>query len=194
MKRVRDFRDRALDTRDTRARFLIVCEGKRTEPGYFRSFRVNAVVKISGQGRNTLSLVEKAIELSETDAFDQVWCVFDRDSFPHDDFNAAIALAKKSKFKVAFTNEAFELWYLLHYSYVISSHTRREYISLLSKNLGFKYEKTTTLYDRLLDMQPQAIKNAKRLATEYKPFDPVSCNPSTTVHVLVEELNKHLIE
>ncbi len=50
----------------TRRWFLIVCEGEKTEPNYFRSFPVDTkVIKldIKGEGKNTKSLVEKAIEL-----------------------------------------------------------------------------------------------------------------------------------
>ena len=43
--------------------FLIVCEGEKTEPNYFRSFPVNKNLirlDIKGEGKNTKSLVEKA--------------------------------------------------------------------------------------------------------------------------------------
>jgi hypothetical protein len=100
--------------------FLIVCEGRRTEPNYFRAFRVpaNVQVQIEGKGYNTLSLVERAVVLAAEQSYDQVWCVFDRDSFPVDSFNSALALARLHSFHVAYSNEAFELWYLLHYHYV----------------------------------------------------------------------------
>lgn len=39
--------------------FLIVCEGTRTEPNYFKAFRVrSATVEVKGSGYNTRSLVE----------------------------------------------------------------------------------------------------------------------------------------
>jgi hypothetical protein len=50
----------------TRKWFLIVCEGEKTEPYYFKSFPVDPTViklDIKGEGKNTKSLVEKAIEL-----------------------------------------------------------------------------------------------------------------------------------
>ncbi len=49
---------RLVGIRDLRPRFLIVCEGEKTEPNYFKSFRVNAVVEVKGTGRSTLDLVE----------------------------------------------------------------------------------------------------------------------------------------
>jgi hypothetical protein len=39
-------------------------------------------------------------------------------------------------------------------------------------------------------LQSQAIKNSKRLLEQYNPPQPAIDNPSTTVHLLVEELNK----
>ncbi len=47
-------------------RILIVCEGGRTEPNYFRSFRITSVhVNIQGKGMNTDSLVEETIRMKE---------------------------------------------------------------------------------------------------------------------------------
>lgn len=73
--------------------FLIVCEGVRTEPEYFKSFRITtATVKAVGQAMNTISLVNKAISIRDADekkkrSYDQCWVVFDKDDFPAKDFN-----------------------------------------------------------------------------------------------------------
>lgn len=72
-----------------RQRILIICEGSKTEPEYFKKFPVNTEIvdiTIDGPGYNTLSLVNKAIEMKEKEEkkhmpYNQVWCVFDRDSF-----------------------------------------------------------------------------------------------------------------
>ncbi len=59
---------RRINVRELRQRFLIVCEGEKTEPNYFRSFRVpKAVVDVRGVGRNTVSLIRKALELMDDD-------------------------------------------------------------------------------------------------------------------------------
>jgi hypothetical protein len=42
-------------TRSPHKTVLIVCEGARTEPDYFESFRLSKVVKTVGTGTNTLS-------------------------------------------------------------------------------------------------------------------------------------------
>jgi len=41
-KRRKGRRPRKTGNRNLRKRFLIVCEGKQTEPNYFRAFRANA--------------------------------------------------------------------------------------------------------------------------------------------------------
>jgi RloB-like protein len=188
---------RKVDTRNIRERFLIVCEGAKTEPNYFKSFRVNRTIfeaDIRGFGYNTLSLVNKAIELKAEDDYDQVWCVFDRDSFPAQIFNAAFDKAKREGIKIAYSNEAFELWYLLHFQYYDSAIKRKEYERMLTKLLGHKYEKNSeNIYEELIDLQADAIRNAKRLHASYSPRNPERDNPSTTVFELVEALNKFIV-
>ena len=75
------FTAREIGTRDPIPTFLIVCEGAKTEPNYFRSFPVSTrpEVTIVGAGCETIAVVNKAIELMENKQFDRVWCVFDRD-------------------------------------------------------------------------------------------------------------------
>jgi hypothetical protein len=179
--------------------FLIVCEGGKTEPNYFKAFKLSsASIRVEGVGMNTLSLVQvtlKIIERAKKDGihYDQVWCVFDKDDFPIQNFNNAIDLANKIKIRVAYSNEAFELWYLLHFHYYNSGVSRNQYFSMLSKLLNESYKKNdTTMYQKLLDKQSNAISNAKKLLKTYYPANPGKDNPSTTVHRLVIELNKFL--
>ena len=108
--------------REVKQSFLIVCEGMCTEPDYFKAFRMTtATIKAVGQGMNTISLVNKAISIRDTDmkkkrTYDQCWIVFDKDDFPANDFNQAIALAERNGFRVAYSNQAFEYWFLLHFN------------------------------------------------------------------------------
>lgn len=185
---------RKVATRDVRKRFLIVCEGEKTEPNYFRSFRVpKNVVDIQGVGRNPSQLVKKVkhLESKGDDDYDEIWCVFDRDSWTIEDFNSAISSAKAQGFKVAYSNEAFELWYLLHFEYLNTGISRVNYISKLSSLLGQEYQKNSeTIYDELLDKQHIAIRNATNLLEQYDVCIPSADNPSTTVHNLVNALNE----
>ena len=95
---------------------LIVCDGKNTEPDYFGQLRLRFVrVKTVGEGYNTTSLVERAVQLQQEADYAQVWVVFDRDSFEPHAFHEAIRLAEKNGFGVAWSNQSFEYWLILHF-------------------------------------------------------------------------------
>ena len=198
--RTQSYADRMIEIREERERFLIVCEGTATEPNYFLSFPVpRGVVDVRGTGRNTKSVVQEAIQRrdaakKENDAYDQVWCVFDRDSFPPDHFNEALELAVREKISVAFSNEAFEIWYLLHLEYYETGISRQDYRGKLTSLLTHPYEKNSrTIYDELFTRQPDALRNARRLHEQYQPPSPEKDNPCTTVYLLVEQLNLFLL-
>ena len=182
--------------------FLIVCEGVCTEPEYFKSFRITtATVKAVGQAMNTVSLVNKAINIRDADekkkrSYDQCWVVFDKDDFPAKDFNQAIQLARKNGFHVAYSNQAFEYWFLLHFNLYKGPLHRNNYAGMLSKLIGMPYSKNEVfgamMYNRLVTLQQQAIKNAKTVLDEISKGNPAMEESSTTVHLLVEELNKYI--
>ena len=80
------------NVRELHVRFLIVCEGKKTEPLYFEALITNHTstvreVTIEGEGRATVALVErteeirKDLERKNNMSFDRVWVVFDKDDF-----------------------------------------------------------------------------------------------------------------
>jgi len=194
--------DRPAETRRMnrapRTRVLIVCEGAKTEPLYFKGFPLADVIdfKVVGAGSNTVSVVQEAINLRDAayradKPFNEAWCVFDRDSFKAERFNLACQLAQQKHIRTALTNEAFELWYLLHFHFHDVGISRATYSDRLTKILGFKYEKNNPkMYELLLEKQPDAIRNAKKLLTRYPRWNPECHNPSTSVHKLVERLNE----
>jgi hypothetical protein len=186
----RSYMQRHVDALPIRQRFLIVCEGEKTEPFYFQRFRVpGLVVQVDALGMDTVRVVQRAIELRAQDDYDQPWCVFDKDDFPDKNFNDAIALARRNEIRVAYSNQSFELWYVLHFDYMRSSITREDYMRILDERLGHKYKKnSTTIYDELHDRQATAIRNARTLLNEYHPPRPARDDPSTKVHLLVEQL------
>jgi hypothetical protein len=189
---------RRTNFREVRQRFLIICGGEQTEPNYFRAFRTpSVVITVHAIGRSPLEVVESARkrcqgERRKGEQYDQVWCVFDRDEFPGQDFDAAIALAHKYQMGVAYSNEAFELWYLLHFSYHDTAVSRQDYMAKLNSLLGHPYAKNSeTMYNELEPRLPEAIRNAQRLLAQYDPPHPANDNPSTTVHLLVEQLKRY---
>jgi hypothetical protein len=194
MNRQINFTSRREQTKKPRKAFLIVCEGSKTEPHYFESFRLpRDVFDIEGCGANTESVVKVAIRLAKEKSYDEVWCVFDRDSFKKQQVNTAILSAETAGFKVAFSNESFELWYVLHFGYLDVAQNRHQYCSALSKHMGCKYEKNSEqMYEKLLSLQKDAIKNAKRLANTVSNSSWANRIPYTGVYLLVEALNKEM--
>lgn len=191
---------RRVATRRPEKTFLIICEGTKTEPNYFKSFRVlSANVEIIGTARNTMSLVHYAQDILEEqpDEFDEIWLVFDKDSFSRRSFNNAVFYCQQHEaegFRAAYSNEAFELWYLLHFDAIKRPLSRFRYGQMLTQRLGRAYKKNDPhLYEKLRGRQDIAIQNARYLY-KHRSNSPARDNPSTTVYQLVEELNKHLKE
>jgi hypothetical protein len=190
--------------------FLIYCEGENTEPEYFDSFPVTTETEVKpiGLGRSRTALVEKVLELIakiEKDNDQEIWVVFDRDvkyenkEQEDKDFNEAITLANKNDIKCAYSNDCFELWFVLHDEYLESALHRTQIYSKLSEKFGFNYEKdgkgkdfAKSLYPMFLDRLPYAIRNAKRLHSVHSDKEYHLQNPCTTVYELVEALNENL--
>ena len=188
--------------REIKQSFLIVCEGEKTEPDYLKAFRMTAAtIKAVGQAMNTMTLVNKAISIREADqkrkrVYDQCWVVFDKDDFPAKDFNQAIQLAEKNGFRVAYSNQAFEYWFLLHYNLYTGAIHRNQYKDMLTRLTGMPYSKSegygAVMYNLLLFRQQQAISNADTVLAEISHGNPAEEESSTTVQRLVLELNKYL--
>ena len=68
-----------------------------------------------------MNLVQATQEIvkNEDFTFDEVWCVFDMDVQNSDkdfaNFDNSIDRAKSLGYNVAYSNDCFELWLLLHY-------------------------------------------------------------------------------
>ncbi len=188
------FRRRPVDVRDIHQRFLIVCEGEKTEPAYFQSFRgPHVVVRIKSANIDPARIVETAVkQWKEQKAdYDQVWCVFDRDEVTVERFNRALELARTRNIKIAYSNPLFELWFLLHFQDCTGPLARQEYGSRLSQCLGRSYAKNDAdMYDRLEPHMDDATRRAERLLDRYHPSQPFNDDPSTTVHLLVQELRR----
>ena len=206
-KEAKAAKKRKENVREKLVRFLIVCEGTKTEPHYFEALindYISAVreVKIDGEGRGTVALVDKTqdikleLEYKNAMVFDRVWVVFDKDDF--EDFNDAINKAKKLGFQSAWTNEAFELWYYLHFEYLDTGISRSAYIKILEEvfknrmgDENFKYLKGNPDIYKLLQQygrEDLAKRFAKRLRKNYTGSDYAKHKPCTMVDKLVEEL------
>lgn len=199
-----------VDTIPINKSILIVCEGQ-TEKLYFESFPVLGLkveaIDLGGQSKTKLvETTERILESSEFD-YDEIWCVFDMDykngETEFADFDNAINKAKQLGYKVAYSNDSFELWFYLHYNRIEAQHLRTFYYEQLSEKWNINYERDgkkyafcLKIYNMLLEdsdsSQEKAIKNAEELYEKQKDLTYHLQNPVTTVFQLVNVLNENL--
>ncbi len=210
---IRPFRPRRYDMF-----ILIVCEDQNTEPYYFRQFKKlfpeeTVYLREVGTGKKPKGIVEQAIIERETlsvearKTIDEVWVVFDKDDEGNNattlaSFNTAWQLAGKENINIAFSNEVFELWLLLHFNDIGSASPmpRADIYSSLETAIKsfdthkmFVYEHGKILViDALIKLgsEVKAIERAEKLLSEQKSKQPIDANPSTTVHILVKRLRE----
>ncbi len=189
---------------------LIVCEGRNTEPSYFRQFKLaSAHIKAVGDGNNTVSLVNQAIQLNTAGKYEQVWCVFDKDDFSANDFNNAIAMATAQGFLVAYSNQSFEYWLILHFEdHQGGAMNRSDYEGKINRYinpLDANYDGTdskiiTDDFFELLNAKDEqtgqfryqlAIQRAERNYNQWDHASPANEESTTTVFKIVEEILKY---
>jgi hypothetical protein len=233
------------DTRtiDTIATFIIFCEDENDEPAYFRSFgvehkvKVNAIENQKQSKLNLLNTIENCVDDGlmqfengkykiKDDVTEHIWCVYDRD-MEHEDhtkinkkddheFTSAIASAISYGVNVGWSNDAFELWILLHFEDVpVGQRLHRKYIyerltdilrtiqprtpdlDAITSHPNFNYKdrfkKKGYFYTYILPLlKPRlnnAIERAKKLEAVYAAHTfHHECNPCTKVHHLVNQL------
>ncbi|MDO8727606.1 MAG: RloB family protein [Candidatus Methanoperedens sp.] len=181
--------------------FLIVCEGEKTEPMYFKRYRkrhCNLIIKTpeskSTDPVNLVKFAKEQIKKEELDlkTGDAIWCVFDCDENTNENMSRAIKIAGKDV-NICLSNPSFELWFLLHFTSIVSKLFRSEVIEKLKKEIP-DYEKNKDVYDLLVNKREIALKNAKKLIELHKKnginLISVESNPSTQVCFIAEEILK----
>ena len=202
-------------------RYYIFCEGEQTEPLYFSGFkkliednpiyREMVLVEIEPCGAETLRVVQQAVTYVEKNNINkgQIWCVYDKDSFPVEHFNGAQQKidelnrlsSEGLQYHAAWSNECIEFWFLLHFSFYTSNNYRSEYIKSLNHHfsrLGLheykKNDKDTFLILQDHGDPKKAIRYAQRIIQENRHASPAEIAPGTKVFELVMELAKYLPE
>lgn len=202
-------------------RYYIFCEGEKTEPLYFDGFksliednpiyREMVLIEIEPCGAETLRVVQQAEKYVEKHNIEkgQIWCVYDKDSFPAEHFNAAQQrieeLNQQSdnnlEYHAAWSNECIEFWFLLHFVYYTANNSRSEYIKTLNHQyskcglMGYKKNDKETFSNLLTYGSPKAaIRNAIKILQGNGYRTPSQIAPGTKVYELVIELAKYLPE
>lgn len=197
----------AVNSRTKNKTFLIVCEGQ-TEELYFKSFPVlTATIQTVKTGSSNMTLVDAVEQYRRAGSYDEVWCVFDFDTNPMiqrqgEEFNRAIRKAQDRGYHCAYSNDAFELWFVLHYRYLDQQQHRDYFYEVLSgiwkinytkegKTLRFAKNIYRLLSEDTKASQQAAIANSHRLLVLHDGKPCHLQNPVTTVFQLVERLNEH---
>lgn len=186
---------------------LIVCEGVNTEVSYFRQFKLaTAKVIITGAGAGAVKVLEKAKQVYNPEEHGIIACVFDKDDVPDDVFNATVFEAERLGFLCAWSNQAFEYWFLLH----LIDHQgepmhRKVYPQKLNELLkvdGIRYDGkkskrvTDAMFDYFEAIDPQtgktrvalAIERSERNEKRQNSRQPAQSESCTRVHHLVKVL------
>lgn len=201
--------------------FLIVCEDEKTEPEYFQQFvdlfpDRTLYLRPVGTGLSPLGVVNQAIiekaklqeeSKKEFGKDDAVWVVFDKDDAHQNDttrqkFDRAFEIAKTNKFEIAYSNEAFELWFLLHLEEVPLHPPipRSDIYTRLGELIRQNPNESTFVYDHgdtkivqkinQFGNESKAIERAEILLQAQNGVPPIQANPSTKVHLLVKALRE----
>lgn len=191
--------------REPQPRILIVCEDSKSSAFYLedliRDLSLSAVgVRGKECGSAPSSVLSYALDefsrsRKEGDAYDRVYCVFDRDQ--HACFDATVqavaGLKPKNVFFAITTTPCFEFWLLLHFDYYSTPYQATANKSSCDnansklKSRWADYGKNKRgIYAFNKDKMQTAIINAKRLGNENLTTG--SNNPQTNMHDLVEYL------
>lgn len=204
-------KNRLKSKRQAPANYLIVCEGKKTEPNYFNGLKKkinekygNKVdvlipnIDIKGTGMNTTSLVkytQKTVNHANK-VYGQVWVVFDKDDYNDEQFNSEI---DNCNYNVAWSNPNFELWLLAHFKKVNRYVSKDVVLQELSKefqkkSLGDYNKNDTNIFDKVTSEGKlhTAIKNCEYMEELHKDRQASQRNPITKVYKIVEGLKEYL--
>jgi len=189
-------------------KIFIYCNGELAEPLYFQALKdylkstsIKVIYKrfthtspweLIGKVSAEKEGLKRQGKYYEKDG-DQCWCVFDIDNYWKENpkaFHKALQDAQKNNIRLAWSNECFELWYLLHFQKLTSTIPRGDYETKLKAHFkkldGKSYTKNDDVFLRLIKLQPIAIKNAKSIHVEGM----IDNNPSTSIFLLIEEIVK----
>lgn len=186
-------------SRQPKKRVLVVCEGKNTEPEYFRQFAAAHraslvqvdVVPEAGAPRTVIERAQRLRKQAKADAkregdsflaYDAVWCAIDVDEHPN--LNDAIETARQSGLNVAVSNPCIELWLVLHHREPPGMIHRRD-VQRLLKSFVPDYDKHVA-YHRYAEGYNAACRRARRLDDLAATVNDLGRNPTTGVYQLTE--------
>lgn len=186
---------RRLGERRYKRLFVIVCEGKVTEPQYFSLpvFSRNSkhhILQIKSSNSSPAGLLKRVksyIQKNRLEKTDQVWIVSDTDEWPDEQLRLLYAWREKQKnFGLALSKPNFEYWLLLHFEDGNKISNKQDCLMKLKKYLP-NYEKAIPCAKFTQENITLAVKRA-RARHQNNDFDNKHNAGVTLVYKLVEQL------
>lgn len=181
---------------------LIVCEGQKTEPNYFKKLRAhlrlnpaNIDIRACPTGSDPMSIVNFALKEHERNKYDHSYCVFDKEQSNYQEaLNKVEAQRKKGISLHAITSvPCFEYWLLLHFEETSKPYNKKgkktpgeQLKSELKKHIPGYHEADKTIFEKTKSYLAEAITRAKLIDKTQKKIG--TDNPSTKVYCLIEYL------
>lgn len=203
-RKARDLRQlrRRQPRRTPYARVLIVCEGSKTEPNYFRELRDDlklntAYIEVDGDSASSpRSVVTHAQRRYRADReFDRVYCIFDKDHHTtYEEAKSAIDRARPPGVFYAITSiPCFEFWLLLHFIMTTKPFAQLGerspadcVIDELKKHLRNYTKGQQKIYTQVKEETDKAMRHAEQANRQAEQNG--TDNPSTLIPTLIQYL------
>ncbi len=184
-------------------RFILICEGEKTEPAYFKALKANYLgalisiefvaaagtpITIKDKAKARMAALRQERRRNPSAHADTVWAVFDRDN--HDYIAEAMVGCESAGAKIAYSNPCFEVWLILHHVDYHAADDRHQ-VQKRYQKLDAKYDpdgsKTpdcTFLLENIEAAEERAENQCKCRVEEDTPLG----RPSTTVYKLTRAI------
>jgi RloB-like protein len=186
-----------------RQRFILICEGEKTEPAYFEALKARyptamisveyvapagVPLTIKDKVRDRMAELRQEKRHNPSVKADTVWAVFDRDEHPK--VAEAITGCEAAGGQVAYSNPCFEVWLILHhedYHAADDHHQVQKRYRVLDPTYdpnGSKTPNCAVLMKNVEIAEQRAENQCKSREDEGMPLG----RPSTTVHKLTRAI------
>ncbi|HXP20210.1 MAG TPA: RloB family protein [Streptosporangiaceae bacterium] len=189
--------------------FYVASEGERTEIDYLGRLdaaygpRLNFLIRMPPRstqhdGLSPSQVVEDAARAADDVDIYEAWGLFDHDGRP--DIDQVCASALRQRVRVALSHPSFELWLLLHFqdfspaaqdgdNGIVMEKLRAAHAAFADygrrdKRITIRRFEALSEGDRI----QRAVNRARRLSSHFSHETPSNRDPSTDVHLLIEDL------
>jgi hypothetical protein len=195
--------------REPKRRFILFCEGMKTEPAYFVAIEracSSALIEVETKPAAGVpyTLAESAVArarslglsrrsrkaLNYFEKGDEVWAVFDRDEHPR--FKEAVTQCEQAGVRVGRSDPCFEIWLILHiedFDRPDDRHAVQAHLAKLRPEYDQRGAKTPDCADLVAQVDKAEQRAETQLNRRENEGDPYG-RPSTTVGRLIRAIRE----